>query len=87
MTTNKSANRKRGIDLLHDPQHNKSTAFTEAEREALGLTGLLPAGVDTEETQVGSAPATARPEADRPRAVHLPDPVARHRRDALLQGR
>jgi malate dehydrogenase (oxaloacetate-decarboxylating)(NADP+) len=43
---------KRGIDLLRDPQLNKSTAFTEAEREALGLTGLLPAGVDNEETQV-----------------------------------
>ena len=35
---------KHGIDVLHDPQLNKSTAFTEPEREALGLTGLLPAG-------------------------------------------
>jgi malate dehydrogenase (oxaloacetate-decarboxylating)(NADP+) len=43
---------KRGIDLLRDPHLNKSTAFTEAEREALGLTGLLPAGVDSEEIQV-----------------------------------
>src|SRR6516164_9842595 len=43
---------KRGIDVLRDPHLNKSTAFTEAEREALGLTGLLPAGVDNEETQV-----------------------------------
>src|SRR5215467_11529093 len=43
---------KRGIDVLHDPQLNKSTAFTEPEREALGLTGLLPSGVETEETQV-----------------------------------
>ncbi len=46
---------KRGIDLLRDPQLNKSTAFTEAEREALGLTGLLPAAVDSEETQVQRA--------------------------------
>jgi len=45
----------RGIELLRDPQHNKSTAFTEAEREELGLTGLLPSGVDTEETQVRRA--------------------------------
>jgi len=45
----------RGIELLRDPEHNKSTAFTEAEREELGLTGLLPAGVDTEETQVQRA--------------------------------
>jgi hypothetical protein len=27
----------RGISLLRDPRVNKSTAFTEAEREALGL--------------------------------------------------
>jgi malate dehydrogenase (oxaloacetate-decarboxylating)(NADP+) len=46
---------KRGIDLLRDPQLNKSTAFTEAEREALGLEGLLPAAVDSEETQVRRA--------------------------------
>ena len=32
---------KRGIDALHDPHINKSTAFSEAEREALGLTGFL----------------------------------------------
>ncbi len=43
---------KHGIEVLHDPQFNKSTAFTEAEREELGLTGLLPSGIDTEETQV-----------------------------------
>jgi len=43
---------ERGIRLLRDPQLNKSTAFTAAEREALGLTGLLPEGVDSEEIQV-----------------------------------
>jgi malate dehydrogenase (oxaloacetate-decarboxylating)(NADP+) len=46
---------EQGIELLHDPQQNKSTAFTEAEREQLGLIGLLPAGVDTEEIQVRRA--------------------------------
>ena len=45
-------NGKRGIDVLRDPTLNKSTAFTEGEREALGLTGLLPSGVDSGETQV-----------------------------------
>jgi malate dehydrogenase (oxaloacetate-decarboxylating)(NADP+) len=32
----------RGVKILHDPIRNKGTAFTEAERSALGLTGLLP---------------------------------------------
>ncbi|TYC64301.1 NAD-dependent malic enzyme [Rhodobacterales bacterium] len=38
--------------LLNDPSFNKGTAFTEEEREELGLTGLLPAHVDTLETQI-----------------------------------
>jgi malate dehydrogenase (oxaloacetate-decarboxylating)(NADP+) len=33
----------RGLALLRDPLLNKGTAFTEAERDALGLRGLLPA--------------------------------------------
>jgi len=33
---------KRGVELLHDPLLNKGTAFTDAERDALGLRGLLP---------------------------------------------
>ena len=36
------ATNKRGIDLLWDPSLNKSTAFTEAEKQALGIVGLVP---------------------------------------------
>jgi malate dehydrogenase (oxaloacetate-decarboxylating)(NADP+) len=35
----------RGLALLRDPLLNKGTAFTEEERDALGLRGLLPAHV------------------------------------------
>jgi malate dehydrogenase (oxaloacetate-decarboxylating)(NADP+) len=42
----------RGIGLLRDPQLNKSTAFTESEREILGLVGLVPEGIDSEDTQI-----------------------------------
>jgi len=42
----------RGIALLRDPALNKGTAFTEAERDALGLRGLLPTQVITQEAQI-----------------------------------
>jgi malate dehydrogenase (oxaloacetate-decarboxylating)(NADP+) len=32
----------KGIELLHEPSLNKGISFTEAERDALGLRGLLP---------------------------------------------
>jgi malate dehydrogenase (oxaloacetate-decarboxylating)(NADP+) len=41
----------RGMHLLHDPALNKGTAFTEEERDSLGLRGLLPAFVLTQEQQ------------------------------------
>jgi len=34
-----------GVKILHDPIRNKGTAFTDAEREALNLRGLLPARI------------------------------------------
>jgi malate dehydrogenase (oxaloacetate-decarboxylating)(NADP+) len=55
MAVNEGSVGKRGIDLLRGPKLNKSTAFTEAERDALDLPGLLPAAVDSEETQVRRA--------------------------------
>ncbi len=57
-----STNAKGGIDgaapiphgaaLLRDPTLNKGTAFSVREREALGLRGLLPPNVCTQEHQV-----------------------------------
>ncbi|MDG4562527.1 MAG: NAD-dependent malic enzyme [Candidatus Competibacter sp.] len=43
---------KRGVDILHDPTLNKSTAFTEAERQALGLVGLVPDVTESEDIQL-----------------------------------
>jgi len=42
----------KGVDWLHNPVFNKGTAFTEAERDALGLRGLLPPHVQTMDEQV-----------------------------------
>ncbi|HVN97626.1 MAG TPA: hypothetical protein VMT62_14450, partial [Syntrophorhabdaceae bacterium] len=41
-----------GLSLLRDPTLNKGTAFTEREREALELEGLLPPHPSTIEEQV-----------------------------------
>src|SRR6516162_6335494 len=43
---------KRGIDILHDPTINKATAYTEAERQALGLVGLVPDATESEDIQL-----------------------------------
>ena len=42
----------KGSSILHDPAFNKGTAFTMAERDALGLHGLLPPHVSTQDEQV-----------------------------------
>ena len=44
--------RLRGYSVLLSPHLNRGTAFTLAEREALGLTGLLPVHVSTIEGQL-----------------------------------
>ena len=51
MSTQKG-NIPRGVSLLHDPLRNKGTAFTEIERDALGLRGLLPPHIHTQDEQM-----------------------------------
>ncbi|MEE9227314.1 MAG: NAD-dependent malic enzyme [Acidobacteriota bacterium] len=41
-----------GVEILHDPGRNKGTAFSEEERDAFGLRGLLPPAVCSQESQV-----------------------------------
>jgi malate dehydrogenase (oxaloacetate-decarboxylating)(NADP+) len=49
---NTAARGARGNDVLRDPAVNKGTAFTDAERDALGLHGLIPPNVSTLDAQV-----------------------------------
>ncbi len=42
----------RGMQLLQDPVFNKGTAFTAAERDGLGLRGLLPPRICSQDEQV-----------------------------------
>jgi malate dehydrogenase (oxaloacetate-decarboxylating)(NADP+) len=43
---------KHGIEVLWDPSLNKSTTFSEAERQALGIVGLVPDVTETEDLQL-----------------------------------
>ena len=58
MSKRQSATRRRagrlprGVELLHDPLLNKGTAFTDEEREKLGLRGLLPPRPATLQEQI-----------------------------------
>jgi malate dehydrogenase (oxaloacetate-decarboxylating)(NADP+) len=54
----------RAAALLADPLLNKGTAFTERERDALGLRGLLPPRVFTLEEQVERSLASVRRKPD-----------------------
>ena len=51
-TSSTNTTAKRGSELLHDPALNKSTAYTEAERQALGLVGLVPDTTESEDLQL-----------------------------------
>jgi malate dehydrogenase (oxaloacetate-decarboxylating)(NADP+) len=43
---------KHGIELLRDPSLNKSTAFSEEEKQSLGLVGLVPDVTESEDLQL-----------------------------------
>jgi len=47
----KSSPAPHGFELLHDPELNKGTAFTDEERDALGIRGLLPPRVSNLDIQ------------------------------------
>ena len=56
MTPNLSS----GLALLRDPALNKGTAFSDAERDALGLRGLLPPHVSSQQEQIARALESVR---------------------------
>jgi len=61
-----------GIDLIHNPSLNKGTAFTEDEREALGLRGLLPPHIHTMEEQAARVMENfRRKDTDLGRYIHM----------------
>ena len=43
---------KQGMELLLDPSLNRSTAFTEAEKQSLGIVGLVPDVIETIDVQL-----------------------------------
>ncbi|MGY1763672.1 NAD-dependent malic enzyme [Geodermatophilus sp. SYSU D00779] len=70
--------RARGNDVLRNPMLNRGTAFTRAEREALGLDGLLPSAVSSMDGQVRRTEQQYRGQ---------PDPLAKHVYLASLRDR
>jgi malate dehydrogenase (oxaloacetate-decarboxylating)(NADP+) len=49
--THSASSHEKGLKLLDTPTLNKGTAFTNAERAALGLKGLLPPSIETIDQQ------------------------------------
>jgi malate dehydrogenase (oxaloacetate-decarboxylating) len=68
----------RGNDVLRTPILNRGTAFTQDERRALGLVGLLPTGVSSMDAQVKRTYGQYRSQ---------PDALARHLYLAALRDR
>lgn len=70
--------RARGAAIKHDPMLNKGTAFPDAERDALGLRGVLPPAVCTMRQQIDRVYENYR---------RQPDDLTRHLHLVSLQDR
>ena len=70
--------RLRGSAVLASPMLNRGTAFTAAEREALGLTGLLPEAVTTMQGELARVYGQYR---------RQPDDLAKAKTEANLDGK
>ena len=84
MTKTAERARPSGTQVLDVPILNKGTAFTEEERNELGLHGLLPPHVATLDEQVTRAYEAYKRKERRPRAAHLPARAPGRERGALL---
>lgn len=74
-------NKPRGLEVLQNPALNKSTAFTQEERERYGLRGLLPPAVITQELQLArSLENLRRKESDIERFIFLQALAGRNER-------
>uniref|UniRef100_UPI004048751E NAD-dependent malic enzyme n=1 Tax=Orrella sp. TaxID=1921583 RepID=UPI004048751E len=51
-TNTKTNTKKKPLNIMHDATLNRGSAFTTEQRQAAGIEGLLPVGVDTIELQL-----------------------------------
>ncbi|VAW67523.1 NAD-dependent malic enzyme, partial [hydrothermal vent metagenome] len=71
----------KGFAVLHNSKLNKGTAFTQAEREDLGLTGLLPSVITNQPAQINKILNTLRrKESDIERYIFLFSLLGRNER-------
>jgi malate dehydrogenase (oxaloacetate-decarboxylating)(NADP+) len=84
MTNPSTRNSKHGIDVLRDPSINKSTGFTEAERQTLGLLGLIPDVTESIETQLSRVLLQLKHKVTDLDRFILPNESARYERDSIL---
>src|SRR5713101_967196 len=72
MSNSSTGSNERGINVLHDPRTNKPTGYTEAEKQALGIVGLVPDVTESIETQLSRVLLQLKDKAtDLDRFIHL----------------